>query len=788
MTSNLPPHPLDWEERASFAAQFVRPGLAVLDVGCGRQAVERIFKPRLYLPVDRVAREPRTWVVDLNRTPLPTELLERAELVVMLGLLEYLEHPFALLEQVARAGRPALVTYKAADLARQGEREAGRPGAWRTELSVAAFEEGARAAGFAIAWRFVFDGDQLVMLLVPPSVDPAKVSTVEPLWGSKRPKPDPRARRKLVIGGFLGRGNCGDEAMFQVAYETFSDAFDIVASVDEHGAYPGFWNWYPYNRCRIVHQTALGERHFPLAGFLVCGGGLGPGFGANHALVTRYQHAPSALVGVDMHQPRLDAVRVNARHARLFDYAAVRHAVSWRQRLLGGLFVAHGADWALGLKKDEAADVQPEPEAVAVVVREWALTNIPYDYLSAVTRLVEGLRALGRQPFFLPFAPEDERFLGQTGLHTLAPMRAAWWNPRRVKQMIGAVGVVVSIGRLHPLVFAASTRTPVISLVPPFPKAPQFVLKVDRMSRELGVARAAAVDEVLAAFAAGRIAPSDEGKLRAAEARFDRMVGRLRSLFRAEEALAKTVAAPAAPPLTSAPPAPSPEPSVALPRVVVVNGFHRTGSTIAFYAVQAVLEAGGQKFQSAGASFQHVDRLIAQHLASGTGWLTIKSHRWMPVEADPRVTVFHTTRNLADMGRSFIGHRRRRARFGDGTNDDWALGDLAASEITWQALFERYCADRFPMHTIRYEDYYGDGAALARFIAGRLGIALDEATIERVAARLSADAVKARTDGQAEDVDPVTQFRRMHMSDEKGRPDGTSQGLPPQIVDLLKHL
>lgn len=42
-----------------------------------------------------------------------------------------------------------------------------------------------------------------------------------------------RAKPQVVLSGFFGRGNCGDEALLQAQYEWLSPCYDIVISVDE---------------------------------------------------------------------------------------------------------------------------------------------------------------------------------------------------------------------------------------------------------------------------------------------------------------------------------------------------------------------------------------------------------------------------------------------------------------------------------------------------------------------------------------------------------------------------
>ena len=50
---------------------------------------------------------------------------------------------------------------------------------------------------------------------------------------------------QVVLSGFFGRGNCGDEALLQTQYEWLSPHYDVVISVDERGAYDGFGTGIP---------------------------------------------------------------------------------------------------------------------------------------------------------------------------------------------------------------------------------------------------------------------------------------------------------------------------------------------------------------------------------------------------------------------------------------------------------------------------------------------------------------------------------------------------------------
>jgi hypothetical protein len=66
----------------------------------------------------------------------------------------------------------------------------------------------------------------------------------------------------------------------------------------------------------------------------------------------------------------------------------------------------------------------------------------------------------------LPFCPEDERFLDRLPSAARQQREIHWWNPRRMQREIAAADLVVSVGRLHPLVFAANVGTPAVFVEP----------------------------------------------------------------------------------------------------------------------------------------------------------------------------------------------------------------------------------------------------------------------------------------------------------------------------------
>lgn len=345
----------------------------------------------------------------------------------------------------------------------------------------------------------------------------------------------------LGILGFLARGNSGDEAILQCIYETFAARFDIVLVVDEHEARDGYWNWYPYSECQRVH---VGDIHFfekRLAGLLVGGGGLGLGYGAAQVLVAKGAGTPVALAGVDhphdMHASLAFAAATTT-YLKLFDFVAMRSARAVAYAALDGLTVFHGADWALKLQVDESPEVRRAPQRALIALREFPeqIVDVAY-YRAQIEGLLTSLVEKGLQPAFMALCPEDERFLEQVGLAGSAPLLTHWWNPRRQKQEISSAGLLISVGRLHPIVYAAACSTPSMQLQPPLDErrsAFSFGKMID-MADELGIPYFTEIKDALD-YLPHRLAGkrTERSSLDAALARLAKMIERLDELFAAD--------------------------------------------------------------------------------------------------------------------------------------------------------------------------------------------------------------------------------------------------------------
>lgn len=530
-------------ETAAFVASLLPEGLRIADIGCGAMDFERFAKPREYRPIDRVARDERTRVVDPQADRLPPESLKDCDLAALLGVLEHLADPRPMLASLADAGCAVVFTYHPTDLPRLRP-ESPR---WKSHFSTAQLEEIVTESGFTIARRFNVDASQRVYLCHPAQHAPEWIA---------RPRPyrslTDDGKPTLVVAGFYARGNCGDEALLQCVCEAMQSDFHVMISLDEHGAHRGYWDWYPYDRLPRTHQTNLTCLQWKesYAGLLLGGGGLPPGFAANQVLYARSCQAATALGGVDFSaaskDPRLGGPRQQEayasamrQYADLFDFRALRTAGSIRAAAELGLNFFHGGDWALKLPVDADPSVTTDDRRALLVLRETELKYVDFVYLQQVLRMITRLEESGYEPHFLPFCPQDEQFLARIGLDRRLPVIRTWWNPRRAKQWISSSGLTLSIGRLHPVIFAAPTGARIACVA----NAEGILThsastsirslttsKLTAACDELGVRMFSTVEEAIAGLAS--IGPADPEKVDLSLFRLEGMTDRLRRLFR----------------------------------------------------------------------------------------------------------------------------------------------------------------------------------------------------------------------------------------------------------------
>lgn len=179
-----------WAPRALIAADFILAGSRVLDIGCGEMVLERYLPFGCsYVPCDVLRRDDRTIVTDLNAGSFPEETAAAADVVVMLGVWEYLFRPEETFAALAKSGKPVVCSYCTRERTTHLDRRAL---GWVNDFSLEEFIALARQNGYAVSAQRPVDSVQYLFKL------------------TKTPRtPSARLRRVHVIS-YNNVGNFGD--------------------------------------------------------------------------------------------------------------------------------------------------------------------------------------------------------------------------------------------------------------------------------------------------------------------------------------------------------------------------------------------------------------------------------------------------------------------------------------------------------------------------------------------------------------------------------------------------
>lgn len=186
-----------WDSRAEVAAQYIPDGARVLDIGCGKMALER-FLPKhcFYQPCDVVKRDARTITCDLNRKEFPSEAVTSADIITLLGVIEYVKDLPAMFAQLRASGREVVVTYHTTNMTAGLDRNAL---GWLNHLSNSEIAKLFLDAGFSVLNIEKLSDIQLLFRLSP----------------SKRAKPTPR---RVAVLSYANVGNFGDRLGFHMLH------------------------------------------------------------------------------------------------------------------------------------------------------------------------------------------------------------------------------------------------------------------------------------------------------------------------------------------------------------------------------------------------------------------------------------------------------------------------------------------------------------------------------------------------------------------------------------------
>lgn len=156
---------LAWDARAEIAGQFIPAGARVLDLGCGRMAVQRFLPSGCsYQGCDIVARDQSTIVCDFNAGEFPTQAAAQADIIVMLGVLEYIVDVETFFTHLRFYKHDVVMSYCATDLA--GDRDRVALG-WINHFSFYDLALLFDRYGFRIECTAPIDSMQMMIRLTP---------------------------------------------------------------------------------------------------------------------------------------------------------------------------------------------------------------------------------------------------------------------------------------------------------------------------------------------------------------------------------------------------------------------------------------------------------------------------------------------------------------------------------------------------------------------------------------------------------------------------------------------
>jgi len=152
-----------WSARAQFAATLLGRQASVADIGCGLMPLERFLEAgTAYIPLDVVARDSRTTVVDLNLQELPAL---GAKAIAALGLIEYIYDVPRLLARMADTCSVVILSYNCTDFFPDLNTDDRLGNAWVNQYSLDELQNVFMAVGLQIQERVQFNAKQTLWKL-----------------------------------------------------------------------------------------------------------------------------------------------------------------------------------------------------------------------------------------------------------------------------------------------------------------------------------------------------------------------------------------------------------------------------------------------------------------------------------------------------------------------------------------------------------------------------------------------------------------------------------------------
>ena len=271
-------------------------------------------------------------------------------------------------------------------------------------------------------------------------------------------------RPRIMITGFYGVGNSGDEAMLRnfvfKMKERLPNAVILVAS-DAIGewAFNDVYYISPSDRSQLA-ETDM---------FVVGGGDLGVGFGWNLLPWAKIFKNKCVMMSNGINDTWRDSKfeKINCGMLELFDEIYVRNADS--HEFLNGMGIANK------LTTDMAFDLYSVPisfrkreKHITLCIRE--VEHLQHSKMYECARaIIKRLLTEDYSITLLPLCKEDAiRYESFKDVFNTQKLQFVYTtDPQHHKHIIEKSTCVISLGRLHPLVYAASASVPMIAIEPP---------------------------------------------------------------------------------------------------------------------------------------------------------------------------------------------------------------------------------------------------------------------------------------------------------------------------------
>lgn len=267
----------------------------------------------------------------------------------------------------------------------------------------------------------------------------------------------------IIINGFFGKGNCGDEAILHTWYEKLSKEFKIIASVDSNlfEIEGNFNNNDIYQSIDLIQNRRVDIFSTnDILCFIIGGGGLGLGFGVEQWIHAKKQNKLIYYLGTIVHEEFFDTdltiSAFNKVFFKSFDYIMVRDKIS-KYNLSRKLKIKsdYFPDIAFGLTPEVCDFALPE-KFISVTIRD----NGEND-LESIKTWLQKIQTFAKNKKFeivyIPFDRTDRNLMESIGIEIKEEYNKIFWHPKKVKYIISKSQMVFSMGRFHPLVFSLST-------------------------------------------------------------------------------------------------------------------------------------------------------------------------------------------------------------------------------------------------------------------------------------------------------------------------------------------